>query len=301
MQLFSNYRALSSLAVFTAALTFCTVGSGQHGLSLPEKIVLDAPATVPMEFVDGRMVVSAKINGRGPYKFILDSGAQVSLLAAPFAGELGLPVTGEMPVGSPGSNATKLARVSQVDKLEIGPLAAEGLSMLEMDLSGLQKRVPGLKGVISVHMFAGILITYDYPAAMMRYRRGELPAADEQTIFAWPSGHRLPSVVMHFGKEDVRVDLDTGSQGGLTLAQGSVGKFEWSEPPLPDKPIELVDRQLKSFKARFKGTVSFGSYRLENPQIRFHEGTYNNVGYEVLKDFVLTIDSANRRFELRKP
>lgn len=296
-----NLRLLPAAAALAAWLALSPAGCGQHGFPPPGKIVLDAPAAVPMEFVAGRLVVSAKINGRGPYKFILDSGAQVSLLAAPFGRELGLTVTGEMPVGSPGSATPQTARIMRVERLELGALAAEDFGMLEMDLASLQQRVPGLKGVISAQLFAGILITYDYPAAMMRYRRGELPAADGQIVFAWPSGHRLPGVLMHFGKNDVWVDVDTGAQGGLTLAQGAAGGFEWSEPPVPDEPIKLVDRELKAFKGRFKGTVEFGRYRLEQPLIKLHEGTYNNVGYQVLKDFALTIDSANRRFELRKP
>jgi len=296
-----NFLSLPSAGTLALWLIFGAAGCGQHGFPPAERVMLDAPVAAPMEFIAGRLVVSAKINGRGPYKFILDSGAQVSLLAAPFGQELGLPVTGEMPVGSPGSPTPQLGRVMQIERLEIGTLAAEKFSVLEMDLSRLQQRVPGLKGVISAHLFAGILITYDYPAAMMRYRRGELPAADDQAIFAWPSSHRLPGMLMHFGPQDVWVDVDTGSQGGLALAQSGTGGFEWSEPPVPDEPIRLVDRELKAFKGRFKGTVGFGSYRLEHPLIKLHEGTYNNVGYQVLKDFALTIDSANRRFELRRP
>ena len=159
----------STSACLALLLAFATTGCGQHGFPPPERINLSAPATVPMEFIAGRLVVSAKINGRGPYKFILDSGAQVSLLAAPFGQELGLPVSGEMPVGSPGSTTPRSGRILQVDRLEIGTLAAEKFSLLEMDLTSLQQRVPGLKGVISAHLFTGILITYDYPAAVMRY------------------------------------------------------------------------------------------------------------------------------------
>lgn len=296
-----NFLSLPFVATLAVWLFLGTAGCGQHGFPPAEKVTLDAPAAAPMEFIAGRLVVSAKINGRGPYKFILDSGAQVSLFAAPFGRELGLAVTGEMPVGSPGSPTPQLGRVMQVERLEVGTLMAEKFSVLEMDLASLQKRVPGLKGVISAHLFAGILITYDYPAGMMRYRRGELPAADDRAIFAWPSAHRLPGMLVHFGSHDVWVDVDTGSQGGFALAQSAADGFEWSEPPVPDEPIRLVDRELKAYKARLKGAVEFGSYRLERPLIKLHEGTYNNVGFQVLKDFALTIDSANRRFELRRP
>ena len=296
-----SLRPLSFLAAFAASLTCCVTGCGQHGLSPPEKMTLAGPVTVPLELVEGRLVVSAKVNGRGPFKFILDSGAEVSLLADTFATEAGLPSEGEMQVGSPGSKTPKTAAITPVEKLEIGGLVVENFTTLAMDLAGLQKRVPGLVGVISAQMLDGLLVSYDYPAGQMHFLRNELPAADGKTVFDWPRGQRKPSVVMDVAGEAIRVDIDSGSQGTFTLAQKNVGKLAWLEAPVERNPIKLVDTEYKAWRGRLKGTISFGQFSFENPSLAYHEGPFNNVGYPVLKDFVFTIDPANRRFELRKP
>jgi hypothetical protein len=118
-------RPLALVARLAVLLSFSTTGHGQHGLSPPGKIVLDGVVSVPMESVEGRLVIVAKLNGRGPFKFILDSGAAVSLLADTFVHEAGFPVTGEMKVGSPGSKVPKMAGITSVERLEIGNLAVE--------------------------------------------------------------------------------------------------------------------------------------------------------------------------------
>jgi len=282
------------------ALALGFTACGQHGMPKPEGIVLDGIATVPMESVEGRLVISATLNGRGPFKFIVDSGAAVSLLSDGLAGELGLPVTGHMNVGSPGSTTSKPATLNRVDSLELGKMHVRGVTFLGMNLSALQRKVPGLEGVISAHLFEGLLVCYDFPALTMEFNRGELPAADGQSVFSWAKGERLPSVLMHIGGNDVRVDIDTGSTGPITLARENTRDLQWIEAPEERKPIKLIDTEYRAFRGRLKGTVTFGAFLLENPELVFHEGPFNNVGFQVLKDFVLTIDPANHRFELRR-
>lgn len=296
ISLSSVWRAGGAVVALALGLTAC----GQHGMPKPEGMLLDGVATVPMESVEGRLVISAMLNGRGPYKFIVDSGAAVSLLAAPLAVELGLPVTGRMDVGSPGSSTSKPATLNRVDSLEIGELRVKGVTFLGMDLSALQQKVPGLEGVISAHLFEGLLVCFDFPALAMEFRRGELPVADGQSVFSWARGERLPGVLMHIGVNDVRVDIDTGSPGPISLARENTRDLQWLEAPEERKPIKLIDTEYKAFRGRLKGTVTFGAFSLENPELVYHEGPFNNVGLEVLKDFVLTIDPANRRFELRR-
>ena len=288
-------------ATLAAVLAFSASGCGQHGLSSPEQLSLAGPVTVPLEPVAGRLVISARVNGRGPSKFILDSGAEASLVAETFARDAGLPARGTMAVGSPGSRTPMTATLTPIDRLEIGGLTAGHFTALAMDLAALQQKVPGLAGVISVQLFAGLLVSYDYPAGVVRFRRGALPAADGRTIFDWPRGQGKPSVLMDVAGRPVRVDLDTGSQGTFTLSQEHAAGLAWLEGPAAGDPVKLVDATYAAWRGRLKGTIRFGQYTFENPALTIHAGPFNNVGYPVLKDFVFTVDPANRRFELTKP
>src|SRR5262249_50234237 len=67
----------------------------------PAKIELrTSEVSVPMHWFTKRPVVEVKINDKGPYRFILDTGAQGSVLDQGLADELKLPVVGEARVGS---------------------------------------------------------------------------------------------------------------------------------------------------------------------------------------------------------
>jgi len=82
---------LTSLAV----LSSCTIQAGQietvspaNGITAPVNVVTDPAGGVTV-------LVQAMIEGHGPYTFVVDTGASVSLIDRPIANRLGLPVSGD--------------------------------------------------------------------------------------------------------------------------------------------------------------------------------------------------------------
>src|ERR1700688_2388512 len=58
----------------------------------PARIELRVPKTVvPMELFGGRPVVSVRVNGKGPFRFALDTGVTGTVVSKELAHELGLP------------------------------------------------------------------------------------------------------------------------------------------------------------------------------------------------------------------
>ena len=273
--------------------------SSRQGLPQPDKITLAAPVSVTMESAGGRPVVTARINGRGPYKLILDSGAAGSVFSNELARELALPELGHAKIGRPESKDTQPATLTKIEKIEIAGLRLEGVSAVCADLSMVQKRLASdVQGVLSATMLDGLLVAYDYPAGKIGFRRGELPAADGQTVFDWPAGERLPSVMMDLAGQTVRIDIDTGSGNGFTLTQAMAAKLEWLETPVAAGPMHTLDTVTQTASGRMKGEIRIGKFVFTNPQVRTNDGVMKTVGYEVLKDFVFTLDPKNRRFEL---
>ena len=92
-------------------------------------------------------MVSVRVNGAGPYWFVVDSGASRTVLDAALAKEIGLKITGEGSTTGTGQGAVPLAFVGKVD-VSLGGLtyAAEPYVI---DLSGtpLSKEVRGLVGL----------------------------------------------------------------------------------------------------------------------------------------------------------
>lgn len=64
-----------------------------------------APIRIPFTLTDQRVIVECTVAGRGPYRFVLDTGGTIGLLDARFVRELGLRRVGESPLGLRGGRA----------------------------------------------------------------------------------------------------------------------------------------------------------------------------------------------------
>jgi hypothetical protein len=45
--------------------------------------------------------------------------------------------------------------------------------------------------------------------------------------------------------------------------------------------------------------IRVGKFSFENPRLDYHDG-FNSLGSAMLKDFIVTLDSKNRRLELKR-
>ena len=170
------------------------------------------------------------------------------------------------------------------------------------DLSG---PFPGPKdpvGVLSAGMFAGHLVTFDYPAARITIRPGELPPANGQDIFEFETARPIPTLPVVFGSLALALDLDTGSPYGLTIPPEAAARLSFPGGLAAARPDRRIDRVLEAKEGRLAGSATIGRFAFENPTIRVVEGTSHGVlGYEVLRRFAVTVDSKNRRVRLAEP
>ncbi|MEP7130243.1 MAG: retropepsin-like aspartic protease, partial [Sphingomicrobium sp.] len=87
--------------------------------------------------VETRLTVDVNINGRGPYRFIVDSGADTSAVGLAIARQL------ELPLGTPailnGTTARNLVDRVKVESLTVGPTTIHHLevpALREVDMGG---------------------------------------------------------------------------------------------------------------------------------------------------------------------
>src|SRR5262249_8912210 len=86
--------------------SFTSVARAQHFspvLPIPQNVVVPGEGdSVPMLDFGGRPVIEVKINGKGPYQFIFDTGASFNVFDSSLAAELSLkdaPTIKELQVG----------------------------------------------------------------------------------------------------------------------------------------------------------------------------------------------------------
>jgi hypothetical protein len=107
---------------------------------------------VPIEFDGNHILVAVKINGKGPFQMLLDTGADVCLIKMSLAQELSLQIeTKELLLGGIGSGFAK-ARLTKIQKLEIGEIAIKELSLLAIENTPKIKKEP-VDGIIGFDFF----------------------------------------------------------------------------------------------------------------------------------------------------
>jgi Aspartyl protease/PDZ domain len=130
----------------------------------------DKPYRVPFETLKTQhIVVMAKLNGKGPYRLIFDTGAPVTLLSNKIARDSGvlakddkkpaLIFFGELPQ-------------YKIKTLELGDLKSDNVKTMVMDhptIAAIDKAVGPVEGIIGLTFFARYRMTIDYQAKEMTF------------------------------------------------------------------------------------------------------------------------------------
>ncbi|MFO0954089.1 MAG: retropepsin-like aspartic protease, partial [Isosphaeraceae bacterium] len=134
-----------------------------------EKAKEGAKGVVPFELlVSNHMVVSAKLNGKGPYRLIFDLGAPITLLSNRASEGAGV-----VKAAAPRSMLFAMRGEATVGTLEVGTLKAEKLPVIVLDhpalraLGGLLGKP--LDGIIGYTFFARYRTTIDYQSKTMTF------------------------------------------------------------------------------------------------------------------------------------
>jgi len=298
-------QLVMSLLLVASALAASRQTQIHVGPQVPTPASIEVPeggVTVPMQDMEGRPVVDLKINGKGPYRFILDTGSVTTVISDELSRELSLTAPAGVQVAAAGGGPAP--EIVVIHDVRIGDAGLEGMIAAVMPLGGLLKGEHAPRGVLSAANFPGYLLTYDYPGKHVSIKKGALESTDSKSTFQYTEEQVLPTVPIRIAGHDTQVHLDTGSPFGLTLPV----RFA-TELPLASRPKEVVRVRTGGGEfpvsiARLNGTIELGQYKLDLDEVRFSDArpgpgpATGNIGYNVLRHFVVTLDSKNRRIQL---
>jgi hypothetical protein len=294
-----------SIWLVASALTAATQVQMHAGPQVPAPAGIEVPRdglTIPMQDMGGRPVVDVRINGKGPYRFILDTGAVTTVVSDELSRELSLTPPAGVQVASMGGGPAPAIVV--IHDLRIGNATLEGIIAAAMPLGGLLKGEDAPRGILSAASFPGYLLTYDYPGKRILIKRGALETADSRSIFEYTEDQVLPTVPVRIAGHDTQVHLDTGSPFGLVLPVKFLTELPLASPPKEAGRVHTGGGEFPVSSARVDGTIELGKYKLDLDEVRFSDArpgpgpTVGNIGYDVLRHFVVTLDSRNRRIRI---
>lgn len=283
-----------------AALTLVAPAHGQA--QTPPRPAVSAPhqaVEIPMVLAGTQILVEGvKVNGRGPYRFLLDTGAQgagradVSLVQA-----LNLPQVGVTGASDGSGGARRELTVNRIDRLEFGGLVFENLEVVSRDYNGDAEAVRGgISGILGIDLFHGYLLTLDYGRGVLRLEPGALPPADGRGVLALDPDRPVPSVMMTLGGRQVLASIDTGSMGDIGIGQETADALTFVTPPVGAGQARTVSGEFEILQGRIDGDLELGAIRIPRPEVTvIPHFRVANLGGEFLKNFVTTLDMANRR------
>jgi predicted aspartyl protease len=175
------------------------------------QLVAEAETTDFARDRSGRVVAPIDVNGQGPYRFIVDTGANRSVLSAALARQLGLTPSGIGDVHT--VEGVSPAPLVTGARLSFGGLALDGSEMPILE-GGALARADGLLGVDGLHG-RRLLISFEQRCIEIAPSRG---ARRLRGWLAIPGRLRFGNLVVLQGRVgDARVNLllDTGSSSSL--------------------------------------------------------------------------------------
>jgi membrane-associated protease RseP (regulator of RpoE activity) len=143
-------------------------------LGLPlaaEQPAKDKPSVVPFELLETKhMAVRVKVNGKGPYRVVFDTGAPVTVLNNRIARDSGLiPKDRPKPKGLLGMLTPTQVRIKS---LEVGQLKAADVPAVVMDhptVEAMHQAFGEIEGIVGFPFFARYRMTLDYQAKQLTF------------------------------------------------------------------------------------------------------------------------------------
>jgi predicted aspartyl protease len=170
-----------------------------------------------------RMTAAVRVNGQGPFTFVIDTGANRTVLSVELAQQLGLP-PGE-PANVHGVAGVEPAPTARVDLLEVQTVASRGITAPLLPRSRLG--VDGLLGV-DVLLNRRVVMNYLRGELIIEADRGGVPtpyglkrqglasyAADLGEAIVVPARYRFGQLIIvgaDVARRPVTAFLDTGSE-----------------------------------------------------------------------------------------
>lgn len=150
-------------AVWLAAAVASAACTQPMGTATPEAGAAPGQTPFTLEGAGGAaVVVPVRLNDRGPYAFVLDTGATLTCLDQMLADELSLPEErGMLGRGATigGSGAVSLRRLESIG---IGETRATDLTACTLDLEHIRAAGLDVRGLVGLNLLKAYTVTIDF-------------------------------------------------------------------------------------------------------------------------------------------
>jgi len=256
--------------------------------------------TVPLEIVHGKPYVSIFVNGKGPFRFVVDTGTGAQAIVTPeLAGELSLPTIGEARLTDPTGVGSERSPIVLVQAISVADVTFTGVSAV---LHALPREDADCQGLLGFTLFRSYLLTLDYPAQRMTLAVGSLVPDGGFNVLPIRIQEGVPVFTLHLDGVQVDAQLDSGGIG-LSLPQPIAARLHFDVNPELFANSESVATRFQIKAGVLGADVSAGRYTFVHPFVEINPVfPLANFGACPMQNFTITFDQVHLlvRFDARE-
>ncbi|WP_216327827.1 aspartyl protease family protein [Sphingomonas quercus] len=192
--------------------------------------------SIKLREIMNRMAVSVSVNGKGPFRFLIDSGADRSVIGDALAERLSLP-PGKT-VRLHGMAGARSVNTVQLSSLQVGSNTIQGIHA-----PALSETYIGAQGLLGVDALVNQRVLLDFEKTTMTVLAGRrAPPVDEDEIVV-TARRRFGQLILaeaDIDRDKIYAIIDTGSQ--VTIGNTALREkvFAKRKNPPPTVPITLI-------------------------------------------------------------
>lgn len=332
---FADYREIENLKV--PFLVRVQYGTGNENIYRAEKMEFNRPiadthfnipplpppdfllarnatsVTLPLRLINGHIYISGKVNGRGPFSFLLDTGWGTSSITPEVASGLGLKVQGAQKTIGAGEGTAE-ARFTRVRKLQFGGVQLLNQALIVSSAFDGKTRdaVSNFGGLVGYELFKRFVVRHDFERETLTltlpshfvYRGGG-------TIVPFKLSNTIPLVRAEVDGVPGEFIVDSGFPGSVILYSNFVTKNDLTAKYNPK--FEIITGWGIGGPVR-TGVARVRIFRLDGVTVPdlvltlslLKKGTLANpylagaIGSEILRRFTVTFDYSRRKMMFEK-
>jgi hypothetical protein len=181
-------------------------------------------AAMPFKLINNHMYIEVRLNGRGPYEFLFDTGGS-NVMTPTIAHELGLKLQGALQGRGAGEKSQDVA-ITMVDHMEIGGafMDRQNFASIALESFGDVEGKP-ITGIIGYEVFKRFVVRTDYQAnQVMLIEPAGFNYSGPGVRIPFQLKDSIPTVAGDIDGVPGTFDIDTGSRATLDLMAPFVAK-----------------------------------------------------------------------------
>lgn len=255
-----------------------------------------SPDTARMEVVNGKPYVMVMVNGRGPFRFVVDTGTGgQAIITSELADQLQLPVVGQARLIDPTGQGEQRAQIFLIDSLKVAGITFSGVKAVRHSLAADDDTCQGLLGFT---LFRDYLLKLDYPNHQLTLSSGALQPDGDRSVLPIRMPNGVPIATLRIDGVHVDAQIDSGG-AGLSLPEHLVPLFRFASDPVLFGNGQSLSTRFQIKVGRLGTDVHVGRYTFHHPSVEINPAfPLANFGACPMQDFIVTFDQRSHLMRL---